>query len=292
MNINQLAVFHAVAQAGNLTRAAGKLHISQPAVSKQLHVLERSLGMALFHRLSKGVQLTEGGKLLFEYSSQIFALESEAERALADLRDLQRGRLIIGASTTIGTYLLPEIMGEFAKAHPGVELHLEIANTEAIQRRIKINAIDLALTEGVVVGREWQADVFRKDRIVAVAPPGHPLLRQWDLSLEVVCQEVLLERESGSGMKAFLDRVFQTRGIIPRTAMSLGGTEAIKRAVIAGMGLAFVPLLAIEAELRNGELAILPLNETIERPLHRLRLKGKYESRAAREFVRLLRAKR
>src|SRR5690606_5268382 len=97
MNLNQLAIFHAVAREGNLTRAAEVLRISQPAVSKQLLALEKSLGTALFHRLSKGVQLTESGQLLLEYSARLFALETEAERALAELRELQRGRLVIGA---------------------------------------------------------------------------------------------------------------------------------------------------------------------------------------------------
>lgn len=292
MNINQLAIFHAVAGEGNLTRAAQKLCISQPAVSKQLRQLEKSLGTALFHRLSSGVQLTEGGALLYEYSSRLFALEIEAERALAELRGLQRGRLTVGASTTIGIYLLPEILGEFQKLHPNIELCLEIANTQTIQRELKNNALDVALTEGVLVGKEWQADVFRTDEIVTIARPDHPLQGASTLALETIGREPLLWREIGSGTRAVMERVLHERGVEFQTAMSLGNTEALKRAVISGMGIAFISRLAVEAELASGVLIVLPLSEKIERPLHRLRLKGKYESRAAREFVRLIKTKK
>jgi DNA-binding transcriptional LysR family regulator len=292
VNINQLAIFHAVAQEGNLTRASQKLCISQPAVSKQLRALEKTLGAALFHRLSSGVQLTESGTLLFEYSARIFALESEAEHALAELRGLQRGRLTIGASTTIGIYLLPEILGEFQKLHPGIELGLEIANTQAIQNALKDNALDVALTEGVLEGKEWQADIFMTDEIVVVAPCGHELSCARSLGLETICREPILVRETGSGTRAVIERVLRERGIPLQVSMSLGSTEALKRAVISGIGVAFISRLAVEAELQSGVLIALPMTEIIERPLHRLRLKGKYESRAAREFVRLLKTKK
>src|SRR5689334_3520995 len=121
MNINHLAIFHAVAEEGSVSRGASRLHISQPAVSKQLRGLERSLGVALFHRLSKGVQLTEAGALLAGYARNLFTLEREAENALAELRSLERGRLTIGASTTIGNYLLPTVCAAFREAHPGIE---------------------------------------------------------------------------------------------------------------------------------------------------------------------------
>jgi DNA-binding transcriptional LysR family regulator len=144
MNIHQLAVFHAVAEQGSLTRAAALLFISQPAVSKQLRELERSLGMALFHRLSTGVRLTEAGELLLGYSRQIFALEHEAESALRELHNLERGRLRIGASTTIGTYILPPACARFGRQYPKVELALDIDNSRAIVERLRAGRVDLA----------------------------------------------------------------------------------------------------------------------------------------------------
>ena len=290
MNLNQLAIFHAVAQSENLTRASEVLCISQPAVSKQLRALEKSLGTALFHRLSKGVQLTEAGHLLLEYSGRIFALETEAERALAELRELQRGRLVIGASTTIGIYLLPEVLGAFQKLHPRIELQLEIANTEKIQRELTANKIDLALIEGVLSGNEWQADAFQSDEIIAVAGKNHALAAKKKLSPQHIQNERILLREAGSGTRHVIENAFREKGIPLESVMSLGSTEAIKRAVIGEMGIAFISRLAAESELKSGELVQLRFVDwKINRDFYRLRLKGNYESRATREFMRLLR---
>ncbi len=183
MNFNHLAIFLAVAETGNLTRAAERLHISQPAVSKQLRELEKSLGMALFHRLSKGVRLTEGGEVLLDYARQIFALEHEAERALNELRHLERGHLSIGASTTIGVYLLPEICAQFRAAFPGIEVNLEIANTQEIQKRLLNNELDLGLTEGFITSPEIQAEILGEDEIIAIAAPQNEFLKAKNLSI-------------------------------------------------------------------------------------------------------------
>jgi DNA-binding transcriptional LysR family regulator len=290
MNLNQLAIFHAVAREGNLTRAAAVLCISQPAVSKQLLSLEKSLGTALFHRLSKGVQLTESGELLLEYSTRLFDLEAEAERALSELRELQRGRLIIGASTTIGIYLLPEILGEFQKLHPKIELQLEIANTQKIQEQLRVHKIDLALTEGVLEGKEWQADAFARDELVVVAAPRVAAQAGSTPSLKDVCALPILLRETGSGTRAVVERALREKEIPFAPAMTMGNTEAIKRAAQSGLGVAFISRLAVEEELGKGNLIDLKISDwKVERAFYRLRLKGKYETRAAREFMRLLR---
>lgn len=289
MNLNQLAIFHAVAQSGNLTRASEVLCISQPAVSKQLRALEKSLGTALFHRLSKGVQLTESGHLLHEYSTRIFALETEAERALCELRELQRGRLIIGASTTIGIYLLPQVMGAFQALHPGIELQLEIGNTLQIQQELLAHKIDLALTEGILEGAQWQSEAFMKDEIIAVAAPSHALAKRSTLAVPLLQNERILLREIGSGTRRVVEAAFREKSISLESVMSLGNTEAIKRAVMSGMGIAFISRLAVANELKMGELVELQFDKwKIERNFYRLRLKGNYESRATREFMRLL----
>lgn len=289
MNLNQLAIFHAVAQSGNLTRASEVLCISQPAVSKQLRTLEKSLGTALFHRLSKGVQLTESGSLLLEYSTRIFALETEAEQALSELRELQRGKLVIGASTTIGIYLLPQVMGAFQKLHPRIELQLEIGNTSQIQRELLANNLDLALTEGVLEGTQWQSDAFLSDEIIAVVAPDHALAKRSTPTLSQLQNQPILLREIGSGTRKVVEAAFREKAIPLESAMSLGNTEAIKRAVMSGMGIAFVSRLAVAHELETGELIELRFMDwKIERHFYRLRLKGNYESRAAREFMRLL----
>ncbi len=290
MNFNHLAIFLAVAETGNLTRAAEKLHISQPAVSKQLRELEKSLGMALFHRLSKGVRLTEGGEVLLDYARQIFALETDASRALNELRQLARGQLSIGASTTIGVYLLPEICAQFRAAFPGIEVNLEIGNTQEIQKRLLNNELDLGLSEGFIASPEIQAEVLGEDEIIVIAAPNHKLLHKKTLSLLQLLGEPILWRESGSGTRAVVENALREKGFSAPPRVSLGSSEAIKRAVIAGDGIAFVSRLTVETDLKNDTLKQLKTADfELHRPLQRLRLSGKYEGRAVREFLRLLR---
>src|SRR3954451_4576553 len=173
INLAHLAVFHAIACEGSVSRAAERLMVSQPAVSKQLRQLERSLGGGrLFDRLPKGVRPTAAGELLAGYARRIFALQAEAEQALAELRGLGRGRLSVGASTTIGVYLLPEVFVRFRQAYPGIAMHLEIANSEVIRRRLADGAIDIGLTEGTVdADGGFEAAVFMEDELVPIAPP-------------------------------------------------------------------------------------------------------------------------
>jgi DNA-binding transcriptional LysR family regulator len=290
LNFNHLAIFLAVAETGNLTRAGERLHISQPAVSKQLRELEKSLGMALFHRLSTGVRLTEGGEVLLDYARQIFALEVEIERALNELRDLERGHLTIGASTTIGVYLLPEICSVFRAHFPGIELNLEIANTQQIQNLLLNNKVDLGLTEGFIPSPDIQSEVLGEDEIIVIAAPGSALFQEKTLTLSRLLREPIISRESGSGTRAVVESALRDKGFSSPPRLSLGSTEALKRAAMAGDGIAFVSRLTVETELESGALRQLFIEDfQIRRPLQRLRLAGKYEGRAVREFLRLLR---
>src|SRR5579884_2162586 len=133
MNLHHLSIFKTVCEEGGISRGAKRLLISQPAVSKQLQQLERAIGTQLIDRAPGGLRLTQAGELLLEYARRIFSVENEAERALSQLRGLRRGRLAVGASMTIGVYLLPELLAAFRRKHPSIELHCEIGNTKYIQ---------------------------------------------------------------------------------------------------------------------------------------------------------------
>ena len=174
---NHLALFRAVAEAGGFSRAAKNVHVSQPAISMQIAELEESLGTALFDRLPRGVRLTDAGQTLLGYAQRINTLEEEAARAMRELRGLARGRLALGASTTIGSYLLPRILGDFRRRHPAVELHLTIANTDEIKNRLIDRTLDLGLTEGNPPQDEaLGARVFSGDDLIVIAPPNHPFV--------------------------------------------------------------------------------------------------------------------
>jgi DNA-binding transcriptional LysR family regulator len=290
MNLNHLAVFHAVAQAGSMTLGAERLDVSQPAVSKQVRELERVLGVHLFDRVGRRVHLSQAGEILADYARRLFALAHEAEAAMADVRAVGQGRLVVGASTTIGTYLLPDVVAEFWRRHPGVELLVEIENTEQIHRRLAGLEVDVGLTEGFVEEDELEAEVFHRDELVMIAAPGHPLAARSRVPLSAVRREPFVLREPGSGTRAVEERALAHLKLPVRVAMALGSTEAIKRVVAEGVGLAIVSRLAVHAECAAGALAVLPVaGLRIERPLHLVRRRGRRDGPALQAFCGVLR---
>jgi DNA-binding transcriptional LysR family regulator len=290
MDLDKLRAFAAVALEGNITRAARRLRTSQPAVSKQVSELEDSLGTVLFDRLPRGVRLTEAGEVLLRHTQRIMAAESAAEAEIAELSGLTRGRLSIGASTTIGSYLLPGVFGSFNRAHPQVRQELEIANTAVIQAMVLDGRIDLGLTEGFLPADQLSAEVVHYDEMVAIAVPGHPLLTRSKVSLRDLRKVPFISRERGSGTRDVIEAAFGEQGIELEPVMALGSTEAVKRAVSAGLGLGIVSRLTVELELAADKLAIVQVSDlNIRRALHLVRLKGKRESRAVEVFLTMLR---
>jgi DNA-binding transcriptional LysR family regulator len=290
MNLNHLAVFYAVAQAGSMTLGAERLDISQPAVSKQVQELEHALGVHLFDRIGRRVHLSQAGEILADYAHRLFALAREVETAMADVRAVGRGRLAVGASTTIGTYLLPSVVAEFWRRHPGVELLVQIENTEQVHRRLAGHELDVGLTEGLVEEQELDAEVFHQDELVVIAAPGHRLAGQRQVPLSAVREEPFILREPGSGTRAVEERALARLKLPVRAVMALGSTEAIKRVVAEGVGLAIVSRLAVCAERAAGTLAVLPVAGLhIERPLHLVRRKGRRNGPALQAFCGVLR---
>jgi DNA-binding transcriptional LysR family regulator len=293
MNLNHLFLFRVVAEAGGFSRAAERIHVSQPAVSMQVGELEEQLGLTLFHRLGRGVKLTAAGELLLGYAQRLGALAVEAERAMAEVRGLRRGRLAIGASTTIGVYLLPDLLGEYRRLYPDIDLKFDIANTEDIERRLVDGTLDAGLTEGLPPSDdEVEIVVFLRDQLVAIARPDHPQLKAGHkpLTLKQLCAEPMIVREAGSGTREVIERALVKRGQkFHRTTMVLGSTEAIKRAVAAGLGVAIVSHLTIQTELASGQLAILPVHGfQLTRPLHRLCWRNRAGNPATLAFLALL----
>ncbi|HTY88045.1 MAG TPA: LysR family transcriptional regulator [Candidatus Acidoferrum sp.] len=291
MNRNHLALFHAVAQAGGISRGAQRVRVSQPAVSKQIRELEEALGTRLLERLPRGTRLTESGRILAGYAQRLQALEQEAEAAMKEFHGLQRGRLAVGASMTIGTHLIPQAFGEFHRRYPDIELHLEIANTRTIRENLMQGVIEIGLTEGLIQGEHFDSEIFFQDELVAIAPCGHPLLKAGPVSARRICEEPFILREEGSGTREVVERALGKRGLAVQPVLSLTSPEAIKNAVVAGLGLAIISRLTIGLELRAGSLAIIPVKDlVIHRPLHLQRLRGRTMSPATAKFLEILAA--
>jgi DNA-binding transcriptional LysR family regulator len=289
MNRNHLALFHAVAQAGSISRGAVAARVSQPAVSKQIAELEEALGVRLLERLPRGCRLTEAGKILADYAHRWRTLEHDAIRAIEEYRGLKRGRLAIGASLTIGAYLLPDVLAEFHRRHTEIELHLEIANTQRIQRLLLDGSIEAGLTEGPIESGELESKVFFHDELVAIAPAGHPLLKKTRVPAREFCREPFILREEGSGTRAVVEKALRRKGLKIKPLLSLASPEAIKNIVAAGVGVAMISRLVISLELQAGVLGMIPLSDlTIQRPLHLQQVRGRSQSPALIKFLEAL----
>jgi DNA-binding transcriptional LysR family regulator len=289
MNRNHLALFHAVAQAGGISRGAAAARISQPAVSKQIAEFEAALGVRLLERLPRGCRLTGAGKILADYAHRWRSLEQEAVRAMEEYRGLKRGRLAVGASMTIGGYLLPEAVSEFHRRFPEIELQLEIANTQRIQRALLEGTIELGFTEGPLESEELESTVFFQDELVVIAPAGHRLLQRRCVPVREICREAFILREEGSGTRAVAERALRRKGFKIKPLLSLASPEAIKNVVAAGMGIAIVSRLTVALELQSGSLGVVPLKDlSMHRPLHLQQIRGRLPSPASAKFLEVL----
>jgi DNA-binding transcriptional LysR family regulator len=289
VNRNHLALFQAVAKAGSISGGAAAARVSQPAVSKQIAELEENLGVKLLERRPRGCHLTEAGRILADYVHRWRSLEQDAERAIEEYRGLKRGRLAIGASMTIGGYLLPPVMAEFHRRFPQIELQWEIANTRQIQRSLLEGSVELGLTEGPLEADELEARVFLQDELVAIAPAGHPLLKKGRVPVREICREPFILREEGSGTRAVVERALRRKGFKITPLLSLASPEAIKHAVAAGMGIAMVSRLIVALELQAGTLGVIPLKDLkIHRPLHLQHVRGRNQSPALAAFLEVL----
>ncbi|NGY03461.1 LysR family transcriptional regulator [Solimonas terrae] len=290
MNLNHLAIFQAVAAGSSVSAGARRLNISQSAVSKQLAEFERSVGVSLFHRLPRGMRLTEAGRVLLGFANRLFAIEAEAELALRDLRQLARGRIAIGASRTIGAYMLPQVLAAFREQHPGVELALQVENTQAIEDKLVAGEIDIGFAEGIVRSDVLDYQVFAQDELVLIAAPHHQAAGAAALSLQQLAKLPLLMHEPGSGTRAVTERALLSKKLDVRPAMTLASTEAIKHTVATGVGLAILSALAVQTELRARTLVVVPVKDLrIRRPLYRVQLKNIWPSPSLEAFLPFLR---
>lgn len=290
MNLHHLSVFFAVARTGSLTAAAHELHISQPALSRELKVFEARLGVTLYERHPKGMRLTQAGEVLRRYAERLFELEHAAEAAMRELAGALSGRLTIGASNTIGTYVLPRVLAYFRRERPEVQVTLFVGNTEQVSQGVGDLRFMLGFIEGPLHLRGLRATPFQHDELVPVAAPDHPLLRKRRLTVGDVSRQPLLVREPGSGTRELIADTLRRHGIAEGGAMEFGSTEALKRAAVHGGGIAWLPRISMLGELADGTLRELPLRELrIVRPLMLLSREGAVVEPIAEAFLGLLR---
>jgi DNA-binding transcriptional LysR family regulator len=256
--------------------------------------MERELGARLFDRLGRKVALTEAGRILEEHALRLFASVTSAREAVADLSELKRGSLVIGASTTPGIYVLPRIIAAFQDKYPRVTLSLRIENSALIEERIRRNEVDLGVVGGHPLrpGEEC-VTAGLLDELVLIVPPKHAWARRREIQPALVGGQRLLVREEGSATRQVTERALQRAGGQINASMELGHTEAIKQAVMAGLGIAFVSRHAVRDELAAGRLHALRLRGLrIQRHFHIIHNEARTLSASARAFIELLKPER
>ena len=292
MTLRQLESFLALAREGSFTLAAERLHLSQPTLTEHIQGLERELGKRLFVRRYREVILTEAGRVLEPYVAHIMTTLESVSHAVAELDGLQRGSLVIGASTTPGIYVLPRIIGQFRATYPGIALSLQIANSRTIEERVRSARLDLGVVGGhMLAGPQQCVTAGLVDELVLVVPPDHAWASRKTMALPQIIEQPLLMREPGSATRQVTERALQRAGVPYKVAMELDHTEAIKQAVMAGLGVAFVSAHAVDREVATGHLAAVRIRgDGLRRHFHVIHGKGRSLSGSARAFIHLLEA--
>ncbi len=258
MNVTfrQLKLLEAVARLSSFTRASEELHLTQPAVSTQIKQLEDEVGMPLFEQLGKKIFLTEAGREMYEFSRNIARQFVDIESVLDDMRGVKRGSLKLVATATC-KYFAPYLLAGFSKLHDNVQVHLEITNRENVVTALQENVPDMAImgTPPDEIPLNYRA--FMENPLVVIAHPEHPLVHEQRIPLEELLKENFILREKGSGTRNAVERFLQGRNLSVTATMEMSRNEAIKHAVMAGLGLGIVSLHTLEFELKLKKLAIL-----------------------------------
>ena len=289
--LDQLRILSAISNEGSFKKAAEKLYISQPAVSLQVQNLERQLNTPLFYREKRKAQLTETGELLLKYCDRILSLCEETCRALDELQTLESGGLIIGASQTTGTYLMPKIIGLFRHKYPQIGLELQIHSTRKIAWEVANGNIDLAIVGGEVPNELHNIlDIFSyaEDELALILPLNHPFSAKTFIQKEDLYRLNYIALNTQSTIRNVIDNTLIQHGIDSsyfKIEMELNSIEAIKNAVNSGLGAAFVSVSAINKELELGMFHWAKIEGiTIKRTLSVLLNPKRYYSNATQIF--------
>jgi len=289
MTLRQLRTFKAVADLSSFSLAAQQLRLSQPSVSYQVKELEEAIGMPLLDRLGKRVQLTQAGSILYAYARRTLDVLDEAALALEEMRGIKRGNLRVGASTTVGIYILPAALGAFKKLHPGIVISLEIGTRARVQEQVLRNELDLAVVGPALKDPELAILPFLGDELVIVAPAGHRLTGKRGLSLKDLSDQPFVMREAASGSRWSLEKAARKAGAKLNVAMELGSNGAIKHAVESGLGLAVISRYASALELSSGRLVELDVRGfPIRRDWHIVHLRRRRLPASVQAFIAFL----
>ncbi len=290
-SFDQIRILRAIAHEGSFKKAAESMFISQPAVSLQVRNLEKAVGAVLFDRSSRSAELTQAGHVLLSYAEQMINLQKEAVRAIGDLESLRGGVLTLGASQTTGTYLMPQLIGMFRQSYPEVAVQLQVRSTRQVALGVIEGLWGLGIVGGAVpaeLSERLEVEDFIADSFILIAAANHPLAGASMIEKKQLYREKFITLDPGSTTRRVIDKVLLESSIEPsklNIEMELSSLEAIKVAVQAGLGIAFISTIAVTQELSLGVLRQIPVEGlNVHRTLRILTDPKRYVSRATRAF--------
>lgn len=259
MDISKLRIFATVARVGNFTHAAERLYLTQPTVSQQLATLEAQIGAPLIERLPRRLRLTPAGAALLPYAEQILALATEATEAARAAAGLADRTLRLGAGHALATYLLPELLGGYRALYPQRLVRISVGNTAELLEQVASGAVELALVGSPAAHPQLDVTPFRHDQLVVIVAPDDEWAARDGIPADELPGRVFFTREPGSALHASVERILGVAAMESDNVILLGETEAIKRSVEAGLGVALVQGIAVEREVAQSDLRALPL---------------------------------
>lgn len=285
VTLRHLKIFVTVCDCGSMTQAAGRLYLAQPAVSLAIRELEEAYGVRLFDRIARKLYLTPGGRRLEEYARHITALFDEMEREIKDGDG--KGGMRIGASITIGTYLMPGLVRRFQAAYPSISVRVAVCNSGDIEGYVLRNEVDFAMIEGVIHADQLVCRNFMEDELVFVGAPGNP----WGntATAQELARLPLLLRERGSGARELLESALLTHGVRVAPIWESVSNEALLQAVQAGLGITALSQRLVWQRLEEGSLARVTVPDLdLHRAFSFIYHKDKYLTAAMKEFMGLI----
>ncbi|WP_088188099.1 LysR family transcriptional regulator [Desulfosporosinus sp. FKA] len=293
MITESLKVFVTVIEQNSFSRAAEELFLSQPSVSLHIRNLENEFGAKLLHRSSRRLSLTPAGEALFRHAREILSHYDQAKSEIDDLRHVVTGALKIGASFTIGEYVLPRFLAEVSENYPNVEVSVTIANTEEIAQLLHQNQLDIGIVEGQVSLPGIEEEPFMHDDMLLIVPNGHPLSKLSKVTPEDLQDQVWILRESGSGTRSFTDDLLKSLGVKINRSFVFSSNEGVKEAVINGLGITIVSRLVVHKEIAAKVIKTVPIKTKeklqFSRKLSILHSQEPASSKAVEEFLEKLR---
>jgi len=284
----RLQVFHSVARLLSFTKASEALHMTQPAVTFQVRALEDYFNTKLFDRTRNKITLTETGEEVFSYTERILGLYREMDQHIHNLTNDIIGVLVIGASTTIGEYKIPRLLGEFQNNFSDARVRLKVANSINIVHMVETNEVDVGIVESAVNNKNMVVRPCWCDQLMVICPPDHELADLKSIGIDQLQNYPLISREDGSGTREVISSYMEQHGLNlsdMQTTMEFGSPESIKSAVKAGLGISIISEATLVKELKIGSLRAIPLDPPLKRPFSIVYQRQQFRLRAMEEFL-------